>query len=110
MNTTGWNSATAWAADRIKQETEKPAAWGFRNLRVHDLKHTFGHRCALLAYRWKRVPAAELGELIDAVEKMCDNGTSMPTLIKASAFLKVTQKSRTKEKPVSCLWHNRLII
>lgn len=114
MNTTGWNSATARAADRIEQEAGKPAAWGFRNLRVHDLKHTFGRRlrAAGVSLETRKVllghttgditthySAAELGELIEAVEKVCDNGTSMPTLtlIKAPAFeshAKVTHKRK----------------
>lgn len=115
MNNSAWNSATDRAADLIGQEAGKPAAWGFRNLRVHDLKHTFGRRlrAAGVSLETRKVllghttgditthySAAEIGELIEAVEKVCDNGTSMPTLtlIQASEsanHAKVTHKRKT---------------
>lgn len=114
MNNSAWNTATERAADRIEQETGRPAAWGFRNLRVHDLKHTFGRRlrAAGVSLETRKVllghttgditthySAAEIGELIEAVEKVCDNGISMPTLtlIKASesaSHAKVTHKRK----------------
>jgi integrase len=114
MNTTGWDSATARAADKYEQETGKAAEWGYRNLRVHDLKHTFGRRLraagvkletrkVLLGHKSDDITthysAAELGELIEAVERICDHGTSLPalTLIKApesASHAKVTHKRK----------------
>lgn len=43
MNNTAWQSARERAAARMEQ-TDKPVPWGFRHVRVHDLKHTFGRR------------------------------------------------------------------
>ena len=62
------------------------AAKGFRRVRVHDLKHTFGRRLRaagvsfedrqdLLGHRSGRITThysrAELGNLIEAAEKVC---------------------------------------
>jgi len=44
MNDTAWKSARKLAAQAWQQETNEPAAEGFRRMRVHDLKHTFGRR------------------------------------------------------------------
>jgi hypothetical protein len=64
-------------------------------VRVHDLKHTFGRRLrakgvshetrqVLLGHKNGQITthysAAEIGELIDAVEKVSWSGTSAPTL------------------------------
>jgi integrase len=114
MNTSAWNNATKKAADALADETGKPAAWSFQNLRVHDLKHTFGRRLraagvpletrkVLLGHTTGDITthysAAELGELVEAVEKVCDNGNSLPTLtlIKAAemaSHAKVTHKGK----------------
>jgi hypothetical protein len=40
----GWKLACAKAVKRYAQDHDEPVAWGFANLRVHDLKHTFGRR------------------------------------------------------------------
>lgn len=68
---------------------------GLPQVRVHDLKHTFGRRLrakgvshetrqVLLGHKNGQITthysAAEIGELIDAVEKVSWSGTSAPTL------------------------------
>ena len=44
MNDTGWKNARRRAAEAWGKEKNEPAAEGFRRVRVHDLKHTFGRR------------------------------------------------------------------
>jgi hypothetical protein len=71
---------------RFKEQGE-PAPAGFRQIRVHDLKHTFGRRLRaagvsfedrqdLLGHRSGRITThysqAELTSLIEAAEKVCD--------------------------------------
>ncbi len=95
MNNSAWDSATNRAADRLELEDGKPASWAFRNLRLHDLKHTFGRRlrAAGVPLETRKVllghangditthySSAEIWELISAVEKVCESGVSMPTL------------------------------
>lgn len=40
----GWRGARRRAAKRYERELGRPCPEGFRRLRVHDLKHTFGRR------------------------------------------------------------------
>ena len=42
--TRGWKNGRARAADRYREVLGQECPWGFRNLRVHDLRHTFGRR------------------------------------------------------------------
>ena len=42
--TRGWKSGRTRAADRYWEVLGLECPWGFRNLRVHDLRHTFGRR------------------------------------------------------------------
>ena len=81
-----WKRARAEAADAYRQELQVEAPEGFRNLRIHDLKHTFGRRLRraggvsfedrqdLLGHKAGRVTteysAAEIQGLIDAVERV----------------------------------------
>ena len=44
MNSSGWKAARRRAAVRYPQVIGKPCPAGFRRIRVHDLKHTFGRR------------------------------------------------------------------
>jgi len=44
MNDSGWKKARKRAARAWEEEMKEPAAEGFRRVRVHDLKHTFGRR------------------------------------------------------------------
>ncbi len=81
-----WKNARERAADQLEEQTKQPAPWGFRNVRVHDLKHTFGRRLRaagvsfedrqdLLGHRSGRITThysqAELTSLIAAAEKVC---------------------------------------
>lgn len=69
---------------------------GLPQVRVHDLKHTFGRRLRaagvsfedrqdLLGHRSGRITthysAAELAHLIDAANKVCETGLSPPGLL-----------------------------
>jgi integrase len=87
MNNTAWRAARERAADAWAKEHGEPAPWGFRNIRVHDLKHTFGRRLRaagvsfedrqdLLGHRSGRITThysqAELTNLIEASEKVYD--------------------------------------
>ena len=40
----GWKHGRERAANRYEDELGAPCPWEFRNLRVHDLRHTFGRR------------------------------------------------------------------
>jgi integrase len=88
MNTTAWQNARVRAADKWKERTGIEAADGFRRVRVHDLKHTFGRRLRaagvtfedrqdLLGHKSSRITthysSAELTSLIAAAEKVCDS-------------------------------------
>ena len=81
-----WKCARERAADELEAETKRPAPWGFRNVRVHDLKHTFGRRLRaagvsfedrqdLLGHKSGRITThysqAELENLIEAANKVC---------------------------------------
>ncbi len=69
---------------------------GLPQMRVHDLKHTFGRRPRaagvsfedrqdLLGHRSGRITthysSAELGKLIEAAESVCDRGEGKPELV-----------------------------
>ncbi len=87
MNSTAWKSARVRAAAKLEQQTGAPAPEGFRKVRVHDLKHTFGRRLRaagvsfedrqdLLGHKSGRITthysAAELESLIEAADRVCD--------------------------------------
>ena len=87
INNSGWRSARDRAADSWAEQHVDVAPAGFRNLHVHDLKHTYGRRLRaagvsfedrqdLLGHRSGRITThysqAELGNLIEASEKVCD--------------------------------------
>jgi len=91
MNSTAWKNARERAADKWGEATGKPAPEGFRRVRVHDLKHTFGRRLRaagvsfedrqdLLGHKSGRITthysAPELANLIAAAEKACDDEKS----------------------------------
>jgi integrase len=88
MNGTAWQSARERAARKWAEEKAEPAPEGFRRVRVHDLKHTFGRRLRaagvsfedrqdLLGHKSGRMTThysqAELSDLISAAEKVCDS-------------------------------------
>jgi integrase len=91
---TNWKTARNRAADEYEELTGKPADWGFRNLRVHDLRHTFATRLRrsgvslevrkdLLSHINSDVTthysAGELAELIEAVERLVESDKLPPT-------------------------------
>ncbi len=95
MNATAWRSARNRAAEAWQAEFGKPARQGFKRLRVHDLKHTFGRRLraagvpkedrqALLGHKSDSVTthysAAELDGLIAQANKVSTANRTTPTL------------------------------
>ena len=86
----GWRAARRRAAERYACEFGRACRSGFRSVRVHDLKHTFGHRMRvagvgfedrklLLGHKSDHVTthysAPEIGALISASERVCDLGS-----------------------------------
>ena len=86
----GWKAAQRRASERYAKEFERPCPNGFKALRVHDLKHSFGHRLraagigfedrkVLLGHKSDHVTthysAPEIGALIAAAERVCDLGS-----------------------------------
>jgi integrase len=82
----GWKGARRRAAARYEREFGCPCPAGFRSIRVHDLKHTYGHRLRvagvsfedrklLLGHKAQHVTthysAPEIGALIEASERVC---------------------------------------
>jgi integrase len=81
MNNKGWRAARRRAAVRYKEVLERECPIGFRRVRVHDLRHTFGRRLRaagvsledrqdLLGHKSSRMTthysAAEIGNLVAA--------------------------------------------
>jgi integrase len=94
IRTTHWLTARERAANEFEEVTGQDAHWGFRNLRVHDLRHTFATRLRrsgvgievrkdLLAHRNLDVTtgysAGELAELLEAVERLVGSECLQPT-------------------------------
>lgn len=93
----GWNSARRRAADRYRELFGIDAPAGFRNVRVHDLRHTFGRKLRaagvgledrrdLLGHRAPDVTThysvAEIGNLVAAANRIVGSrGNSTPTLL-----------------------------
>ena len=82
----GWRNGRQRAADCFEQETGRCAREGFRTLRVHDLRHTFGYRLRRLgiAHETRKdllghcngdvtthYSEVEVSELSRAVERLC---------------------------------------
>ena len=95
MNNKNWWDARERAADRISLEYGSEVHWGFRNVRIHDLKHTFGRRLkaasvtfedrqALLGHKSDSVTSHysghELRQLIEAANKVSATDNKTPTL------------------------------
>jgi len=83
----GWKAARRRAAARYERELGRPCPAGFRSIRVHDMKHTYGHRLRvagvsfedrklLLGHKAQHVTthysAPEIGALIEASERVCE--------------------------------------
>ncbi len=86
----GWKAARLRASERYAKEFGRSCPHGFRSLRVHDLKHTFGHRLraagigfedrkVLLGHKSEHVTthysAPEVGALVAAAERVCELGS-----------------------------------
>ncbi len=84
---TAWKAARERAAYKWAEQHREPAPSGFRKVRVHDLKHTFGRRLRaagvsfedrqdLLGHKSGRITThysqAELTSLINAAERVCE--------------------------------------
>lgn len=82
----GWKAARRRAAKRYAEEMGRACPAGFQSVRVHDLKHTYGHRLrsagigfedrqVLLGHKSRHVTthysAPEISSLIAASEKVC---------------------------------------
>lgn len=96
MNNSAWQKGRAAAAKSYKNVFGHEAPAGFANIRVHDLKHTFGRRLrsARVALETRKVllghkngditthySAPEIKELIDAANSICDvDPRKSPTL------------------------------
>ncbi|MBX4139401.1 tyrosine-type recombinase/integrase [Pseudomonas rhodesiae] len=95
MNDTAWKKARVRAATRWELEQKSPAHPGFRSIRVHDLKHTFGRRLraagvtledrkALLGHKNGSVTShystAELEQLIAEANKVSATDSRGPAL------------------------------
>lgn len=107
MNNTAWQGAREKAAVDYEGKFGRAAPEGFANVRVHDLKHTFGRRLRaagvgeetrkdLLGHKSKSITthysAPDLKELIDAANKIDRSlASSSVTILRAT---KVTQNSR----------------
>ncbi len=103
MHNNGWQAARRRAAKQYQAELGEAAPAGFRNVRVHDLKHTFGRRLraagvsletrkALLGHTTGDITshysAPELQELIEAANRVCagrSGKTPALTLIRQKA-------------------------
>ena len=100
MNNTAWKSARERAAAVWAERYGETASDGFRRVRVHDLKHTFGRRLRaagvsfedrqdLLGHKSGRITThyskAELSNLIAASEKVCEHN---PHKVTTTTWLK----------------------
>lgn len=114
LNNSGWRNGRDRAAKKYQEEIGKEAPEGFRSVRVHDLKHTWGRRlrAAGVAFETRQVllghtngsvtthySAAEIRELIDAAEKVCFSQEDAPTLtlIVSNAKSRKTHAGKKKE-------------
>lgn len=95
MNDTAWKKARVRSAAKWEKEHNSPAHPGFRSIRVHDLKHTFGRRLraagvtledrnALLGHMNGSITShystAELGQLIEEANKVSTTDSRGPVL------------------------------
>lgn len=95
MNDTAWRKARKRSAEKWLKSHNRPAHPGFANIRVHDLKHTFGRRLraadvpeedrkALLGHTDGSVTthysSAELAKLIEYANRVSKTDTRTPAL------------------------------
>ncbi len=109
MYGTAWKNARERAADAWEKSHGTAAPEGFRRVRVHDLKHTFGRRLRaagvsfedrqdLLGHKSQRITThyseAELANLIAAAEKACDQKSRKTPAISWATGSSRSAKSR----------------
>ncbi|HEY6457350.1 MAG TPA: tyrosine-type recombinase/integrase [Steroidobacteraceae bacterium] len=96
LRSAGWHRARSRAADRYREWFGMEAPTGFRTVRVHDLRHTFGRKLRaagvsiedrrdLLGHKGPDITthysAPEIGRLVEAVNRISGSRvTSTPTL------------------------------
>lgn len=95
MNASGWRAARRRAADKWEKLYKRPADAGFRSVRVHDLKHTFGRRLRAAGTHWEdrqvllghtngsvttHYSAADLSKLLAEVEKLAHKSEEAPVV------------------------------
>jgi integrase len=105
---TAWKNGRVRAAKRYEAELGSACPDGFSRVRIHDLKHTFGHRLRaagvsmedrqdLLGHKSERITthysAPDIARLIEAANKVCE---PRHTVLRVVATPTLTQKSRTK--------------
>jgi len=89
----GWRGARRRAAERYPEWFGTEAPKGFRRVRVHDLRHTFGRRLRatgvsledrqdLLGHKGPEITtlysAAEIGRLVEAANQILGGHTKLP--------------------------------
>jgi integrase len=100
MNGHAWRKARTRAAERYEEETGRRANPGFAVIRVHDMKHTYGHRLrvagvpfedrqVLLGHKSKSVTthysAPEIGHLIEMANRVLETDNRQlvaPTILR----------------------------
>jgi integrase len=110
MNNSGWKAARRRAAARYTEELGSPCPGGFRRIRVHDLKHTFGYRLrtagvpfedrqSLLGHKAAHVTthysAADIENLISYAQKACDlvsRKSPALTIVRSAGAVQVIDK------------------
>ena len=96
MYNSAWKRSRVLAANEYARKYDEPVTWGFANLRVHDMKHTFGRRLraagvpletrrVLLGHRngdiTSHYSAPEIEELLAAANEVCEvNPRKSPAL------------------------------
>lgn len=110
INNSGWKAARRRAAKRYAETIGAPCPQGFRFIRVHDLKHTFGRRPRAsgvsfgdrqdsLGHKSARITthysAAEISNLIEAANKVCQTASRKSPAI---VLLRAAPRAQPLEK------------
>ena len=119
MNNSGWKAARRRAAVRYPRELGLPCPAGFRSIRVHDLKHTFGYRLraagvafedrqSLLGHKAAHITthysAADISNLISCAERVCDLASRKSpalSIVRSAGRLQVAENAGGKGGPRS---------
>jgi integrase len=106
----GWKGARRRAAERYEHEFGRPCPAGFQSIRVHDLKHSYGHRLRVAGvnYEARRILLGHKAEknvtihysgmdifaLVEASERVCELETRAGP---ALSLVRVSSKQPTFE-------------